>query len=107
MALSTGNKTCTAGLSKRVYDNLCSVWLSDMGYDLTAQSATDQQSWKLLCYSVAKGVVDEIQANAALSGAVATINPADSGLQRDPAGANPDCLGPAGAKTVGVTGGVT
>lgn len=107
MALLTGNKTCTTGLSKRVYDNLCSVWLSDMGYDLTAESATNKQTWQLVCYSVAKGVVDEIQANAALSGAVATIETTDAGLQRDADGANPDCLGPTAQKTIAVTGGIT
>lgn len=104
--LITGDKACTSGLSKRVYDTLCAVWLSDMGYDLTAQSAANQQAWKLLSYSVAKGVVDEIQANAALSGCYTYITTSHAGLQRDPATGDPT-LQPLSTKTLPVTGGIS
>jgi len=108
MALVIGNKTCTTGLAKRCYDNLCAEWLAEMGYDLTAQSADAKEMWQLVCYSIAKGVVDEFEANAELDSAVATVETtgAYAGIQRDPATAN-NCLAPLIAKQIPVTGGIT
>jgi hypothetical protein len=106
MALSIGNKTCTSGLSQRIYDQLCSEWNTEMGYDLTAQSAEAQEMWQLVCYSFAKGVVDEITANAVVSG-TSIIAAGQGGLQRDADGANPDCLGPTVQKYLTVNGTVS
>jgi len=106
MGLSIGDKDCTSGLSKRIYDNLKAEWLNEFNYDLGGESADNQTTWKLVCYAVAKGVVDELEANAELDSAVATIETTDSGLQRDPATTN-NCLGPSLQKTIVVTGGIT
>lgn len=107
MSLSIGNKTCTTGLSKRVYDTLAAEWLAAFGWNISTEPAQTRQIYQLFCYSVAKGVVDEIQANAALNGALATIGIADAGLQRDNTAGNPATLAPAAPVTVPVTGGIT
>jgi hypothetical protein len=96
MALNAGDAACTVGLSKRFYDALVAKW---------APGYVPGPEWKDVCHSFATAVVDEIQANAAISGGVATIETTDAGLQRDPA-TSTDCLGPSAQKTVVVTGGI-
>ena len=107
MALDAGNNDCTSGLSKRCYDKVAALWLANFGWDLTAQTATVQQQWKDVFFGLSEAVVEELEANAELDSAVATIETTDSGLQRDADGANPDCLGPSAQKTLTVTGGIT
>jgi hypothetical protein len=95
MALDAGNAACTTGLSKRIYDKLAAKWAPYV----------PTQEWKDVCHAAAEGVVDEIKANAALSGAVATISA--GGLQRDNTAGNPATLAPVVPVTVPVTGGIT
>jgi hypothetical protein len=109
MSLVTGTNACTSGLAKRVYDNVVGEFLQEMQYDLAQESAETQQMWKLLSYSVAKGVVDEIQANAAIDAGVATIDSQTGGLQQynDPDMGPTDTNPPTSEKTIPVTGGIT
>lgn len=96
MGLNAGNADCTTGLSKRFYDKLAAKW----------SPWVPTQEWKDVCHSFAEAVVEELEANAELDSAVATIETTDSGLQRDP-GTSTDCLGPSSQKTIAVTGGIT
>jgi hypothetical protein len=69
MALNAGNSACTTGLSKRIYDQ----WSADPSAGFSSSLTTAQQnSLKSLCWAVAKSVVDEIQANAQVSGSSVT-----------------------------------
>lgn len=68
MALNAGDADCTVGLSKRIRDAL----LANPG-----AGAADNASLKAFAYSIATAVVDEIQANAAVS--VVTACPAGAG----------------------------
>ncbi len=65
MALNKGNSACTTGLSKRIYDQ----WSADPAAGFSSpMTGTQQNMLKTLCWAVAQGIVDEIQANAAVSG---------------------------------------
>ena len=99
MPLSKGNAACTTGLSKRIYDN----WTSDSrnGF-VNPLTAGAQDNIRSLCWAVAQAVVDEIQANAAVT---VTVQTSSSGLQRtpNPNNANTDCQGPSVAKALSGT----
>lgn len=65
MAMNAGDAACTNGLSKRILDN----WLADAtGGFVTPMPPAGLVSLKAMAYGVAKAVVDEIQANATVSG---------------------------------------
>lgn len=64
MALNAGDAACSTGLSKRIFDNLTGS--ADNGFS-SPMSSAQTLAVKALCYSVAKGVVDEITANAAVT----------------------------------------
>lgn len=64
MALAAGNSGCTSGLSQRIYDYL--VADSRNGFS-SPMSAAQSDAVKALCYAVARAVVDEIVANAAVT----------------------------------------
>ena len=68
MALAAGNSGCTSGLSQRIYDYL--VADSRNGFS-SPMSAAQSDAVKALCYAVARAVVDEIVANAAVTVTVA------------------------------------
>jgi hypothetical protein len=65
MPLVIGDRACTSGLSKRLYDN----WTTDSGNVPNKSGLSDplegaaQECVKALCYAVAKAVVDEINEN--------------------------------------------
>ena len=68
MAMNAGNSGCTSGLSQRVYDYL----IADARNGFSSPMSSEQSdAVKALCYAVARGVVDEIQANAVVSTTVA------------------------------------
>jgi hypothetical protein len=64
MALNAGNADCTLGLSKRIYD----YWVADpeSGF-VDPLTIAAQRMIRAQCYAVARAVVDEITANAAVS----------------------------------------
>lgn len=64
MALNAGNAACTTGMSKTVYDYL--VGDARNGFS-SPMSAAQSDAVKALCYAVARAVVYEIQANAAVN----------------------------------------
>jgi hypothetical protein len=65
MSLAAGDAACTTGLSKRILDN----WLADVtGGFVNPMPAAGLVSLKAMAYGVAKAVVDEITANAHVSG---------------------------------------
>lgn len=68
MALNAGNSACSTGLSKRVYDYLIAD--SRNGFSASMTSA-QTDAVKALCYAIARGVVDEIQADAVVSTTIA------------------------------------
>lgn len=68
MALIAGDADCTTGLSKRIRDSLLAE---------TGAGAVDNASLKAFSHAIATAVVDEIQANAAVS--VVTACPAGAG----------------------------
>ena len=65
MALNAGDRACTAGLSKRIFDN----WTTDSGNIPNQSGLADPlegagaECVKALCYAVAKAIVDEINEN--------------------------------------------
>lgn len=65
MALQIGDRACTTGLAKRLYDN----WTTDSGNVPNKSGLADplegaaDECVKALCYAVAKAVVDEINEN--------------------------------------------
>ena len=65
MALQIGDRACTTGLAKRLYDN----WTTDSGNVPNKSGLVDPlegdaaECVKALCYAFAKGVVDEINEN--------------------------------------------
>jgi hypothetical protein len=67
MALLAGDANCTTGLSKRIRAALLGG----------ATGAADNAALKAVSYAIATAVVDEIQANAAVS--VVTACPAGAG----------------------------
>lgn len=68
MALNAGNSACTSGLSQRVYDYL----IADARNGFSSPMSSGQtDAVKALCYAIARGVVDEIQADAVVSTTVA------------------------------------
>lgn len=69
MGLNAGNTACTTGLSARIYNALISS--ADSGFS-SPMTAAQTNAVKALCYAVAVGVVNEVQANAAVS---VTANP--------------------------------
>lgn len=71
MALAAGDTGCTTGLSKRILDN----WLADAtGGFSDPMPAAGLVSLKAMAFGVAKAVVDEIQANAVVSGTIDPFN---------------------------------
>lgn len=64
MALNAGNTACSSGLSQRIYNELTGA--SGNGFSGTL-SAAQTDAVKAICYAVAKAVVDEVAANAAVS----------------------------------------
>ena len=67
MSMVPGDADCTMGLSKRIYD----YWTTDARAGFAPDFATSpgkQGSVKAICYAVARGVVDEITANAYVDG---------------------------------------
>jgi len=60
MTLDAGNATCTAGLSKRIYDKRVAV-AETIGI---STEPDDHGPLKADCYAIAQAIVDEIQANA-------------------------------------------
>ncbi|MDD5245470.1 MAG: hypothetical protein PHU49_15790 [Syntrophorhabdaceae bacterium] len=61
MALQKGDAACSAGLSKRIYDNLVA---GGGGFASTPAGVT---GGKAMAYAIACAVVDEITTNAAVS----------------------------------------
>ncbi len=61
MALNKGNAECTAGLSRRVYDN----WIVDSRNGFVSPlSDAARDNIRSICWAIAQAVVDEITANA-------------------------------------------
>ena len=61
MALNKGDAACTSGLSQRIFDQ----WRNDPAAGFSPSMTPEQLNMlKTLCWAVAKGVVDEIVANA-------------------------------------------
>lgn len=65
MALNAGNSTCTTGLSKRIFD----FWTADSRAGFVSPlSGAALDCVHAMCYAVARAVVAEVQANAAVTG---------------------------------------
>jgi hypothetical protein len=65
MAMNAGNSDCTTGLSKRIYD----FWIADIRNQFGVTPAAAAHDFaKSLAYATARAVVDEIVANAEVSG---------------------------------------
>ena len=79
MALETGNSGASSGLSKRIWDELSASGMPGAKQTDENDDAYESRisSLKKMCYSIAKGVVDEILNNLEIKGIKATL---DTGL---------------------------
>lgn len=69
MALNAGNAECTTGLSKRVYD----YWVADARSGFVSPlNAAAIDCIRAQSYAIARAVVDEIAANAAVTVTIST-----------------------------------
>lgn len=76
MALNAGDADCTSGLSKRIYDAITGD--SRNGF-IDPLPDAGRDNVRALCWAIARGVVDELTENGAIT---VTITTSDSGLQQ-------------------------
>ncbi len=69
MAMNAGNSGCTTGLSSRIYDYLIADSRNGFSSPLTSGQS---DAVKALCYAIARGVVDEVNADGACAITVST-----------------------------------
>ncbi|HMS82450.1 MAG TPA: hypothetical protein PKD12_02220 [Nitrospira sp.] len=74
MALQSGDKTATSGMTKAIYDQMNAVLSPPLSALPPADLTKIRNSWKQLAFAISKGVIDHITANMEIKGVQTTGN---------------------------------